>query len=90
MPTTIVRPAALGSAETITTTAQLARLTFQWSFGQLPAVSVPCGFLDNGMPCGLQLVAAPWREATLLRTADAYERATPWTTMRPACAASQN
>jgi len=90
MPTTIVRPAALGSAETITTTAQLARLTFQWSFGQLPAISVPCGFLDDGMPCGLQLVAAPWREATLLRIADAYQRATSWTTMRPACVASQN
>jgi aspartyl-tRNA(Asn)/glutamyl-tRNA(Gln) amidotransferase subunit A len=90
MPTTIVRPTALGSAETITTTAQLARLTFQWSFGQLPAISVPCGFLDNGMPCGLQLVAAPWREATLLRIADAYERATPWTTVRPACVAGQN
>jgi aspartyl-tRNA(Asn)/glutamyl-tRNA(Gln) amidotransferase subunit A len=87
MPTTIVRPVALDDAETITTTARLAWLTFQWSFGHLPAISVPCGFLDDGIPCGLQLVAAPWREATLLRIAEAYQRATSWTTMRPACAA---
>lgn len=87
MPTTIVRPAALDSAETITTTAGLARLTFQWSFGHLPAISVPCGFLDDGMPCGLQLVAAPWREAILLRIAEAYQHATPWTAARPSCAA---
>jgi aspartyl-tRNA(Asn)/glutamyl-tRNA(Gln) amidotransferase subunit A len=87
MPTTIVRAAALEGAETITTTARLARLTFQWSFGHLPGISVPCGFLDDGMPCGLQLVAAPWREATLLRIAEAYQRATSWTAMRPACVA---
>jgi aspartyl-tRNA(Asn)/glutamyl-tRNA(Gln) amidotransferase subunit A len=41
----------------------------------LPGVSIPCG-ASGGLPIGLQLLAAPLREATLLRVADAYERVT--------------
>jgi aspartyl-tRNA(Asn)/glutamyl-tRNA(Gln) amidotransferase subunit A len=42
----------------------------------VPAISVPCGFV-RGMPVGLQLIGAPLDEATLLRTADAFERLAP-------------
>jgi aspartyl-tRNA(Asn)/glutamyl-tRNA(Gln) amidotransferase subunit A len=41
----------------------------------LPAVSVPCGFA-KGMPLAFQLVGRPFDEATLLRIADAFQRAT--------------
>jgi aspartyl-tRNA(Asn)/glutamyl-tRNA(Gln) amidotransferase subunit A len=44
----------------------------------LPALSVPCGFTHNRLPVGLQLVGRMFDEETLLRTADAYERATGW------------
>jgi aspartyl-tRNA(Asn)/glutamyl-tRNA(Gln) amidotransferase subunit A len=44
----------------------------------IPAISVPCGFTKDGMPIGLQLAAAPWREDLVLRAACAYERATEW------------
>jgi aspartyl-tRNA(Asn)/glutamyl-tRNA(Gln) amidotransferase subunit A len=40
----------------------------------LPALSLPCGFDANGVPVGLQLVGRPFREAALLRMADAYQR----------------
>ncbi len=40
-----------------------------------PAISLPCGF-DDGLPVGLQLVAAVGRDAFLLRAAAAYEHAT--------------
>jgi aspartyl-tRNA(Asn)/glutamyl-tRNA(Gln) amidotransferase subunit A len=40
----------------------------------LPALSVTCGFAD-GLPVGLQFVGRAWDEATMLRAADAYERA---------------
>jgi aspartyl-tRNA(Asn)/glutamyl-tRNA(Gln) amidotransferase subunit A len=49
----------------------------------LPAISVPCGFTSNQLPIGLQLTGRPFDEATLLRTADAYERVTAWWKMAP-------
>lgn len=49
-----------------------------------PAISVCCGFGHDGMPLALQLVARPFDEATLLRAAHQYERATEWRNYRPA------
>ena len=44
----------------------------------IPAVSVPCGFDKKKLPVGLQLMAKPFAEETLLRAAHAYEQSTPW------------
>lgn len=44
----------------------------------LPAISVPAGFDAKGLPVAFQLVGRPFAEATLLRAADAYQRATDW------------
>lgn len=44
----------------------------------LPAISVPCGFTQAGLPIGLQLAAPHWGEARILRLAHAYEQATEW------------
>jgi amidase len=38
-----------------------------------PAVSVPCGFTESGLPVGLQIVAPPRGEAALLSAAAAFE-----------------
>lgn len=48
----------------------------------LPAISVPCGFQD-GLPIGLQLIAKPFDEETLLRAAYTYEQATEWHRQEP-------
>ena len=48
----------------------------------LPAISVPCGFISD-LPVGLQLIGKMFDEATVLRTAHAYELATGWTSRRP-------
>jgi aspartyl-tRNA(Asn)/glutamyl-tRNA(Gln) amidotransferase subunit A len=48
-----------------------------------PAISVPCGFTKDGLPIGLQLAAAPWREDVVLQAAHAYEQATEWHTKMP-------
>ncbi|GAB2735994.1 amidase [Sinomonas soli] len=49
------------------------RYTFCISVAGLPAISVPGGMGDNGMPVGLQFVGAAWSEARLLEIALAYE-----------------
>jgi len=49
----------------------------------VPAVSVPCGFTASGLPIGLQLIGRALDEATVLRAARAYERATDWHTRHP-------
>ena len=52
-------------------------------FGALPGLSVPCGRSRNGLPLGLMLESAWWREPLLLRAGHAYQQATDWHTMRP-------
>ena len=42
----------------------------------LPALSLPAGFTEDGMPVGLELLARPWREALLLSIGHTYEQAT--------------
>jgi aspartyl-tRNA(Asn)/glutamyl-tRNA(Gln) amidotransferase subunit A len=49
----------------------------------LPAISIPSGFDQNGLPFGLQIVGRPWDEASVLRLGHRYERATSWTSRRP-------
>ena len=50
----------------------------------IPAISVPCGFSDDGFPVGLQLVAKAFDEPTVLRVAQLYEGATTWHKQHPA------
>jgi Asp-tRNA(Asn)/Glu-tRNA(Gln) amidotransferase A subunit family amidase len=40
----------------------------------LPALSMPAGFTDDGLPVGLELLGPAFSEGTLLRVAYAYER----------------
>ncbi len=81
-PTTGTTAPAAGS-EMIETTQRLVRLTYGWSLAGLPALSIPCGFSDTGLPVGLQLAAGRFREATLLQAGAAYQRETDWHLRRP-------
>ena len=45
-----------------------------------PAMSIPCGMSD-GLPVGLMLIGARWREATIYRAAAAFEQAEDWRRM---------
>jgi aspartyl-tRNA(Asn)/glutamyl-tRNA(Gln) amidotransferase subunit A len=48
----------------------------------VPAISVPCGF-SGSLPIGLQLMGPHFKEATVLRTAAAFEAATPFHEAKP-------
>ncbi len=43
----------------------------------VPGISVPAGFVDN-LPVGMQVIAKPFGEETMLHIAYAYEQATEW------------
>jgi aspartyl-tRNA(Asn)/glutamyl-tRNA(Gln) amidotransferase subunit A len=49
----------------------------------LPAISVPCGFTETGLPIGLQIIGPHWGETAVLRIAHAYEQATAWHKRQP-------
>jgi len=61
-------PAALRPAE-----LALLRNTRPFNVWGLPAISVPCGLTKGGLPVGLQIAGAPWREDLVLKLAYAYE-----------------
>jgi aspartyl-tRNA(Asn)/glutamyl-tRNA(Gln) amidotransferase subunit A len=87
----LVTPTTANPPSTIEPVAQSAGLdpsrtrnTWPFDVFGLPAISIPCGFTSSGLPIGLQIVGAPFAEATVLAVARAYERATEWHTRRPA------
>jgi amidase len=51
---------------------------------QCPVMAVPTGFAASGIPTGMQIVGKTFDDATVFRTAFAYEKARPWRTTRPA------
>ena len=49
----------------------------------IPAVSVPCGFGNNGMPVGMQLIGNAFDEPKLVRAAYAFQKETDFHTKKP-------
>ncbi len=62
-------PLAMYLSDVLTVTLNLAGMC---------GISVPCGFDNRGLPIGLQLMGPHLGEATIVRVAHAYERATTW------------
>lgn len=76
-------PACRAEADETALTGPRMRNTAPFNLTGLPAISVPCGFTESGLPIGLQVVGRAWGEATILRIAHAYERTTDWRARRP-------
>jgi len=53
------------------------------NLANLPAMSLPAGLTDEGLPVGLQVVAPRFREDLLLAAAARYEQARPWPRLCP-------
>ncbi len=60
-------------------------IAFEYPFnatGQ-PAITLPAGFSNAGLPIGLQIVGRPNAEFDLLALAAEFERARPWASFKP-------
>ncbi|MFD2760205.1 Asp-tRNA(Asn)/Glu-tRNA(Gln) amidotransferase subunit GatA [Lentibacillus juripiscarius] len=58
-------------------------LTIPVNLAGVPGISVPCGFSDEGLPIGLQIIGKAFDEQMVYRTAHAYEQATEHHLKRP-------
>lgn len=58
-------------------------MTTPASHAGLPGISIPCGFVKSGLPVGLQLLAAPFDEETLMRVAYTFEQNTDHHKQKP-------
>ncbi len=88
-PATPITAPALGEREVdvrgviLDIRSALVRLTRAFNVSGHPSCALPCGFSGGGLPIGMQIVGRAFDEATALRVADAYQRATDWHTRRP-------
>jgi aspartyl-tRNA(Asn)/glutamyl-tRNA(Gln) amidotransferase subunit A len=88
LPTTPVAAPPIVGPDAVEQARLLTRYTAPFNLTGLPAISLPCGFNDQNLPIGLQIVARTWSEAKLLRAAYAYQQATGWHLRRPVIDAS--
>ena len=80
-------PCRIDDAEAVARTyPRQARTPFNVT-GQ-PALVMPCGFTEDGLPLSLQIAGKAFDEATVYRVAHAYEQATPWKDRHPPIAVS--
>jgi aspartyl-tRNA(Asn)/glutamyl-tRNA(Gln) amidotransferase subunit A len=59
-----------------------------WNALGLPALCIPMGFTNDGLPLSLQIVGKPFDEAAVLRVGDAFQLLTDWHLRVPAIAAA--
>jgi aspartyl-tRNA(Asn)/glutamyl-tRNA(Gln) amidotransferase subunit A len=58
-------------------------MTITVNLAGLPGMSLPCGFDNQGLPIGLQLISNVLREDVLFEVGSAYEQATDWHQQKP-------
>ncbi|WOD41451.1 Asp-tRNA(Asn)/Glu-tRNA(Gln) amidotransferase subunit GatA [Nodosilinea sp. E11] len=58
-------------------------MTIPVNLAGLPGLSLPCGFDDQGLPIGLQLIGNVLREDLLFEVGYAYEQSTEWYQRQP-------
>lgn len=57
--------------------------TISANLAGIPGISIPCGFDENNLPIGLQILSPTFTEDKLLRIARMYEKEMDWHTRKP-------
>jgi aspartyl-tRNA(Asn)/glutamyl-tRNA(Gln) amidotransferase subunit A len=82
LPTTVTQVLTVKEGSANAQALSPSNTVFANYFG-LPAISIPCGFDERGLPIGLQIVGKPWDEATVLQLARQYQMSTESGTRHP-------
>jgi len=83
-PTTRASAPLLAHMASAYTPPDLGALTFPWSLAGFPALTLPVGQTREGLPAGMQLIAAKGRDQLILSVAEQFQARTSWHTARPA------
>jgi len=83
-PAPLIADAIAGAPEEVARRqGHFSRLTRPFNGFGVPALALPCGFTEAGLPLAFQIVGRPFDEATVLRAGHAYEQAAGWLRRRP-------
>ncbi len=84
LPTTPIPAPEIEGTRSVEAARLLTRFAAPFNLAGLPALSIPCGFTNKGLPVGLQIIAGQRKEAKVLQAGNAFEQATDWHLRRPA------
>ena len=80
---TMTQPAAAFEGYDPSSTARGRSFTAPFNATGLPAISVPCGFTESGLPVGMQFAGKPFDEPGVIQAAYTYQQHARWYDQRP-------
>ena len=83
LPTTLTAPLSITDARAKGPRALAVDCTIPFNYYGLPAISIPCGFTNDDLPLGLQIVGPRWGESKVLDVANRFQKATNWHLKHP-------
>ncbi len=81
---TMTQPAAAFEGFDPMSTTRGKSFTAPFNVTGLPAISVPCGFTESGLPIGMQIVGKPFDEPGVIQAAYTYQQYAGWHNLNPA------
>jgi aspartyl-tRNA(Asn)/glutamyl-tRNA(Gln) amidotransferase subunit A len=81
---TMTQPAAAFEGYDPASTARGKSFTSPFNVTGLPAISVPCGFTESGLPIGMQIAGKPFDEPGVIQAAYTYQQHAGWRDLHPA------
>ena len=88
-PSTAVLPFSIGNNDPLDASGQAPRslswtpFSYPFNLTGQPAVTIPCGWSQNGLPAGIQIIGRRFDDLGVLQVARAFEKILPWSSHRP-------
>ena len=80
---TMTQPAPAFEGYDPASTVRGKSFTAPFNVTGLPAISIPCGFTETGLPIGMQIAGKPFDEPGVIQAAYTYQQQAGWHELRP-------